>query len=129
MAESAEAEEAEESNIEDGENAGADEIGAAGQAKTAGTTSANAPDTSETSGLSAEVLRQLNALRTSLIREINRQINGIIHGVGIDTPRRSTPVVRENPGQAAASGETASITLYGDISILRDKTHARQIRQ
>nr|WP_296480797.1 hypothetical protein [uncultured Acetatifactor sp.] len=119
VAESAEAEEAAEPNIEDGENAGADETGAAGQAKTASTASSNVPDTLEIPGLSANVLGQLNALRTSLIREINRQINGIIRGGGADAPHRSTSVIRENPGQAATSGETASITLYGDISTLR----------
>lgn len=118
VAENAGVEEAAEPDAGDGENERADETRAAGQTKNAGTASANAPDTSETPGLSAEVLGQLNALRTSLIREINRQINMIIRGGGTEMPRRSTSVIRENPGRAA-SEETASITLYEDISILR----------
>ncbi|MCM1343721.1 MAG: hypothetical protein NC305_10950 [Lachnospiraceae bacterium] len=114
VAESAENEEEAEPNIGAEENARAD--GTAGQAKTASAASVGAL---ETSGLPADVLRQLNALRTSLVREINRQINGIIRCGGVDTPRRNTSTIRENPGQAASSGETASITLYGDISTLR----------
>ncbi len=73
----------------------------------------------ETPGLPADVLARLGALRIALIREINRQINGIIRDGGADTPHRSTPVIRENPGQAIASGETMGIALYGDISTLR----------
>ena len=73
----------------------------------------------ETPGLPTDVLARLGALRIALIREINRQINGIIRDGGADTPHRSTPVIRENPGQAIASGETMGIALYGDISTLR----------
>ena len=73
----------------------------------------------EAPGLSADVLARLNALRTSLIREINRQINGIIRDGSTDTPHRSTPVVRETSGQMVASGEAMGIALYGDISTLR----------
>lgn len=119
VAESADAEETAEPNVGDGENARADEAEAAGQAKTASAASANVPDTPETPGLSADVLGQLNTMRASLIREINRQINGIIRGGGADTPRRNTPAIRENPGQAVASRKTMSIALYGDISTLR----------
>ena len=55
----------------------------------------------ETPGLPADVLARLNALRTSLIREINRQINGIIRDGGADTPRRNTLVIRETFWQVA----------------------------
>lgn len=54
-----------------------------------------------------------------LIREINLRINGIIRDGGADAPHRSTPAIRETSGQAAVSGETMSIALYGDIGILR----------
>lgn len=123
VAESAEAEENEDPNIGAEENVRTDEeSGTAGQAKTASETpsgNSNVPNLPETPSLPADVLERLGALRTSLIREINRQINGIIRGGGADTPRRNTPVIRENSGQAVAPGETMSITLYGDISILR----------
>ena len=92
------------------------------QAKNAGETpsgDSSLADPTETPGLPADVLARLNALRTSLIREINRQINGIIRDGDADTPRRSTPVVRETSGQMAASGETMGIALYGDVSTLR----------
>lgn len=118
-AESAEEEETAESNIGDEENVRADEAEAAGQAKTVSTASANAPDIPGTTGLPANVLGQLNALRASLIREINRQINGIIHGGNTDMLCRNTPIIRENLGQTVVSGETMSIALYGDISTLR----------
>lgn len=93
-----------------------------GQAKTVSETSSgnsNVPSIPGTPGLPADVLERLGALRTSLIREINRQINGIIRGGSADTPRRNTPVIRENSGQAVAPGRTMSIALCGDISTLR----------
>lgn len=92
------------------------------QTKTAGeppSEDSSLSNPTETPGLPTDVLARLGALRIALIREINRQINGIIRDGGADTPHRSTPVIRENPGQAIASGETMGIALYGDISTLR----------
>ena len=92
------------------------------QAKNAGETpsgDSSLADPTETPGLPADVLARLNALRTSLIREINRQINGIIRDGGAGTPRRSAPVIREYSGQAAVPGGTMGIALYGDIGTLR----------
>lgn len=93
-----------------------------GHAKTAGETPSgnrSLADPTEISVLPADVLARLNALRTSLIREINRQINGIIRDGGADAPHRSTPVTGETSGQAIPSGETMSIALHGDINTLR----------
>lgn len=73
---------------------------------------------SASSGLPADVLNRLNALRTSLIREINRQFNGIMRAGGINITHRNIPIPRENAGQAAAGG-TMGISLYGDLSTLR----------
>lgn len=70
------------------------------------------------SGLPADVLNRLNALRASLIREINRQFNGIMRAGGINITHRNIPIPRENAGQAAAGG-TMGISLYGDLSTLR----------
>lgn len=123
VAESAEAEETADGNTETAENIRADEdADTAGQIKTAvGTSSGNSnlSNLTGTPSLPADVLERLGALRTSLIREINRQINGIIRAGGADTPHRSTPVIRENSRQVIASGETMSIALYGDVSTLR----------
>lgn len=122
-AENAEAGENADQNTGTAENARADEnADTAGQAKTASETSSedtNVPDIPETPGLPADVVGRLGALRASLIREINRQINGIIHAGGADTPRRNPPALRENPEQAVTPGETMSIALCGDISTLR----------
>lgn len=123
VAENAEEEETADENTGTAENVSADEdADTAGQTKTAGgnpSENSGLSNPTETPDLPADVLARLNALRTSLIREINRQINGIIRDGGADAPRRSTPVIRENPGQAIASGETMDIALYGDISTLR----------
>lgn len=123
VAESAEAEETADQDTETAENIRADEdADTAGQIKTAvGTSSGNSnlSNLTGTPSLPADVLERLGALRTSLIREINRQINGIIRAGGADTPHRSTPVIMETSGQMAASGETMSIALYGDVSTLR----------
>ena len=122
-AENAGAEETADQDTGTAENVRTDEdADTAGHAKTAGETPSgnrSLADPTEISVLPADVLARLNALRTSLIREINRQINGIIRDGGADAPRRGTPVIRENPGQAIASGETMGIALYGDISTLR----------
>lgn len=123
VAENAEEEETADQDTGTAENVRTDEdADTAGQAKTAresplGNSSLSNP--TKTPSLPADVLVRLNALRTSLIREINRQINGIICACGADTPHRSTPVVRENSGQVIASGETMSIALCGDVSTLR----------
>lgn len=123
VAESAEAEETADGNTETAENIRAyEDADTAGQIKTAGEISSensNLSNHQEAPGLPTDVLARLGALRTSLIREINCQINGIIRAGGADTPRRSTPIVRENSGQAIASVETMSIALCGDVSILR----------
>lgn len=123
VAEIAEAEEVAGQNTGTAENIRADgESDTAGQAKTAGETpsgNSSLSNLTENSSLPTDVLERLGALRTSLIREINRQINGIIRDGGANTPHRSTPVIGENSGQAAASGETTNIALYGDISTLR----------
>ncbi len=123
VSENTEEEETADQNTETAENAGTDEDADTAMqmkaAEEAPSESSSLSNPAETPGLSADVLARLNALRTSLIREINRQINGIIRDGGADAPRRGTPVIRENPGQAIASGETMSIALYGDINILR----------
>ena len=123
VAENAGAEETADQDTGTAENVRTDkEADTAEQAKNAVETpsgDSSLADPTETPGLPADVLARLNALRTSLIREINRQINGIIRDGGADAPRRGTPVIRENPGQMAASGETMGIALYGDISTLR----------
>lgn len=123
VAENAEEEETADQDIGTAENVRTDEdADTAGQAKTAGENpsgDSSLSNPTETPGLPADVLARLNALRTSLIREINRQINGIIRDGGADAPRRNTPVIRENPGQAIVSGETMGIALYGDIGTLR----------
>ncbi|MCI8562257.1 MAG: hypothetical protein HFH69_01935 [Lachnospiraceae bacterium] len=75
-------------------------------------------NTSASLGLPADVLNRLNALRTSLIREINRQFNGIMRVGDINITHRNIPMLRENVGQAAAGG-TMSISLYGNLSTLR----------
>lgn len=113
--------EAEEENTGAGENIGAEETARdMEQAKPVTENSvvdSNAPDIPETLGLSADVLQQLNSLRTSLIREVNRQIDGIIRAGG--APRRDPPNLRENSRQMAASDGTMSIGLHGNISTLR----------
>lgn len=123
VAENAEEEETADQDAGTAENVRADEdADTAGQTKTAGgnpSGNSSLSNPTETPSLPADVLMRLNALRTSLIREINRQINGIICACGADTPHRSTPVVRENSGQVIASGETMSIALCGDVSTLR----------
>ena len=73
---------------------------------------------SASSGLPADVLNRLNALRTSLIREINRQFNGIMRSGDINITHRNIPMPRENAGQADPGG-TVGISLYGDLSTLR----------
>lgn len=122
-AENAEEEETADQDTGTAENIRTDEdADTAGQTKAAGGNPSgnnSLSNPTETPGLPADVLARLNALRTSLIREINRQINGIIRDGGADAPRRSNPVIRENPGQTIASGETMGIALYGDISTLR----------
>lgn len=77
----------------------------------------NTPDIPGTSGLSEDILRQLNSLRTFLIREINHQIDGIIRAGG--APRRNPSNLRENSRQIVASEGTMSIGLHGDINTLR----------
>lgn len=123
VAENAEEEETADQDTETTENVRTDEdADTAGQTKTAGENpsgNSGLSNPTETPSLPADVLARLNALRTSLIREINRQINGIIRDGGTYAPRRNTPVIRENPRQAIASGETMGIALYGDISTLR----------
>lgn len=123
VAENAEEEETADQDAGTAENVRADEdADTAGQTKTAGgnpSGNSSLSNPTETPSLPADVLMRLNALRTSLIREINRQINGIICACGADTPHRSTPVVRENSGQVIASGETMNIALCGDVSTLR----------
>ncbi len=123
VAEITEAEDTTASDIGTAENVRADEtVDTAWQPKTVSESpseNSSLSNPTETPGLPADVLARLNALRTSLIREINRQINGIIRDGDADTPRRSTPVVRETSGQMAASGETMSIALCGDVSTLR----------
>lgn len=123
VAENAEEEETADQDTGTAENVRTDEdADTAGQTKAVvGNPSGNSglSNPTETPGLPADVLARLNALRTSLIREIKRQINGIIRDGGADAPRRSTPVIRENPGQMVASGETMSIALCGDVSTLR----------
>lgn len=118
----AEIAETEEATVAD-QNVRTDEAsGTAGQAKTAGETppgNSSLSNLTGTPGLSADVQRQLNSLRISLIREINRQINGIIRAGGADMTRRNAPVIRGNPGQAVTQGETMNIALCGDINTLR----------
>lgn len=122
-AENAEAEETADQNTGTAENIRADEeSGTVGRTKTVGETpsgNSSLSNLTENPSLPADVLERLGALRTSLIREINRQINGIIRDGGADTPRRNTPVIRENSGQVVVPGETMGIALYGDISTLR----------
>lgn len=123
VAENAEEEETADQDTGTAENIRTDEeADTVGQTKAAGgnpSGNSSLSNPTETPSLPADVLTRLNALRTSLIREINRQINGIICACGADTPHRSTPVVRENSGQVIASGETMSIALCGDVSTLR----------
>lgn len=123
FAESTEAEETADENTRTAENIRTDEeADTAGQTKTAGeipSGNSSISNLTETPSLPADVLARLGALRTSLIREINRQINEIIRDGGADTPHRGTLVIRENSRQMVVSGETMSIALYGDISILR----------
>lgn len=123
VAENAEEEETADQDTGTAENIRTDEeADTVGQTKAAGgnpSGNSSLSNPTETPSQPADVLTRLNALCTSLIREINRQINGIICACGADTPHRSTPVVRENSGQVIASGETMSIALCGDVSTLR----------
>lgn len=104
-----------------GENIGADETARAMEQVKPVTESLveddNVSDTLETSGLSADILRQLNSLRASLIREVNRQINEIIRTGG--APRRNPAALRDNSRQVVASEGAMRIGLHGDISTLR----------
>lgn len=75
-------------------------------------------DTPEPSGLPMDVLNRLNALRTSLIKEINRQFNGIIRTGSTNTTHRNILVPQGNAVHTTPGG-TMSISLYGDISTLR----------
>ena len=122
-AENTEEEETADQDTETAEDVRTDEdADTAGQTKAAGETpsgSSSLSNPTETPGLPADVIARLGALRTSLIREINRQINGIIRDGGADAPHRSTPVTGETSGQAIPSGETMSIALHGDINTLR----------
>lgn len=113
--------EAEEENTGAGENIGAEET-ARDMEQTKPVIEppvedSNAPDIPGTSGLSEDILRQLNSLRTFLIREINHQIDGIIRAGG--ALRRNPPNLRENPRQMVASEGTMNIGLHGDINTLR----------
>lgn len=95
----------------DGEAAGQDMVGDKTSPENTGIT--------EAPGLSADILNRLDSLRVSLVREINRQFNEIIRSGCAATPHRNIPVSRGNAVPAVASGDTMSITLYGDINALR----------